>query len=381
MWRPSASSILLFIVMSLITLGVIMLYSTSGVLGVEKHGDAFWYLKRQLIWVGLSVSALLVTSRIDYQLYRVFAVPLALFSIVLLVMAITPGVGVMRGGSWRWLSFGPVNFQPSELAKLSCVILVAWWMSKVQRDAGSFRRGLAVPLLFVSIYSVLIILEPDFGTTMLIGAVGLTVMFVGGTRVGYLLVAGVGGLCAMALLIAQDSERRARLLAFLEPEKYSSGDAFQLMQALYAFVTGGGMGVGLGESMQKRHYLPEAHTDFIFAILGEELGLQVTLPVLIMFLMFFVCGVLVANNCEDRFGKLLGFGIAFLITVQAAINIGVVTGSLPTKGITLPFISFGGSSMLMTLAMVGILINISFDVPMSPKDEDRRIVKDRARHV
>lgn len=381
MWRPSASSILLFIVMSLITLGVIMLYSTSGVLGVEKHGDAFWYLKRQLIWVGLSVSALLVTSRIDYQLYRVFAVPLALFSIVLLVMAITPGVGVMRGGSWRWLSFGPVNFQPSELAKLSCVILVAWWMSKVQRDAGSFRRGLAVPLLFVSIYAVLIILEPDFGTTMLIGAVGLTVMFVGGTRVGYLLVAGVGGLCAMALLIAQDSERRARLLAFLEPEKYSSGDAFQLMQALYAFVTGGGMGVGLGESMQKRHYLPEAHTDFIFAILGEELGLQVTLPVLIMFLMFFVCGVLVANNCEDRFGKLLGFGIAFLITVQAAINIGVVTGSLPTKGITLPFISFGGSSMLMTLAMVGILINISFDVPMSPKDEDRRIVKDRARHV
>jgi cell division protein FtsW len=381
MWRPSASSILLFIVMSLITLGVIMLYSTSGVLGVEKHGDAFWYLKRQLIWVGLSVSALLVTSRIDYQLYRVFAVPLALFSIVLLVMAITPGVGVMRGGSWRWLSFGPVNFQPSELAKLSCVILVAWWMSKVQRDAGSFRRGLAVPLLFVSIYAVLIILEPDFGTTMLVGAVGLTVMFVGGTRVGYLLVAGVGGLCAMALLIAQDSERRARLLAFLEPEKYSSGDAFQLMQALYAFVTGGGMGVGLGESMQKRHYLPEAHTDFIFAILGEELGLQVTLPVLIMFLMFFVCGVLVANNCEDRFGKLLGFGIAFLITVQAAINIGVVTGSLPTKGITLPFISFGGSSMLMTLAMVGILINISFDVPMSPKDEDRRIVKDRARHV
>jgi cell division protein FtsW len=141
------------------------------------------------------------------------------------------------------------------------------------------------------------------------------------------------------------------------------------------------MGVGLGESMQKRHYLPEAHTDFIFAILGEELGLQVTLPVLIMFLMFFVCGVLVANNCEDRFGKLLGFGIAFLITVQAAINIGVVTGSLPTKGITLPFISFGGSSMLMTLAMVGILINISLDVPMSPKDEDRRIVKDRARHV
>lgn len=381
MWRPSASSILLLTVMSLITLGVIMLYSTSGVLGVEKHGDAFWYLKRQLIWVCLAVSALLVTSRIDYQLYRVFAVPLALFSIVLLVMAITPGVGVMRGGSWRWLSFGPVNFQPSELAKLSCVILVAWWMSKVQRDAGSFRRGLAVPLLFVSIYSVLILLEPDFGTTMLIGAVGLTVMFVGGTRVGYLLVAGVGGLCVMALLIAQDSERRARLLAFLEPEKYSSGDAFQLMQALYAFVTGGGMGVGLGASMQKRHYLPEAHTDFIFAILGEELGLRVTLPVLVMFLMFFVCGILVANNCEDRFGKLLGFGIAFLITVQAAINIGVVTGSLPTKGITLPFISFGGSSLLMTLAMVGILINISLDVPMSPKDEDRRIVKDRARHV
>lgn len=358
-----------------------MLYSTSGRLGVELHGDAFWYLKRQLIWVALAVSTLLVTSRIDYQVYRTFAIPLAVFSMVLLIMAITPGVGVMRNGSWRWLSFGPVNFQPSELAKLSCVILIAWWMAKVQRDAGSFRRGLVVPLLFVGLYSVLIILEPDFGATMLIGAVGLAVMFVGGTRIGYLLVAGVGGFCGMALLIAQDPERRARLLAFTDPEKYSSGDAFQLMQALYAFVTGGGMGVGLGESMQKRHYLPEAHTDFIFAILGEELGLRVTLPVLIMFLIFFICGVLVANNCEDRFGKLLGFGIAFLITVQAAINIGVVTGSLPTKGITLPFISFGGSSLLMTLAMVGILINISFDVPMSSKDEDRRIVKDRARHV
>lgn len=381
MWRPTASSILLFIVLILITLGVIMLYSTSGVLGVEKHGDAFFYLKRQLIWIGLALTALLITSRIDYQVYRVFAVPLALFSVVLLVMAIMPGVGVMAGGARRWLSFGPVNFQPSELAKLSCVILIAWWMSKVQRDAGSFRRGLIIPLCFLAVFAVLIILEPDFGTTMLIGGVGLAVMFVGGTRIGYLLIAGFAGFCAMALLIAQEPERRTRVLAFLDPEKYSSGDAFQLMQALYAFVTGGGLGVGLGESMQKRHYLPEAHTDFIFAILGEELGLQVTLPVLIMFLLFFVCGIFIANSCEDRFGKLLGFGIAFLITTQAAINIGVVTGSLPTKGITLPFISFGGSSMLMTLAMVGILINISLDVPTGPKDEDRRIVKDRAHHV
>ena len=381
MWRPNPSYLLLLVVGTLITLGLIILFSTSGILGEANHDDAFFFLKRQVLWVALGGAAFVVTSRVDYRTWRFFAVPLSVFTVILLAMVIVPGVGVEIGGSRRWLTLGPVNFQPSELAKLSCVMLLAWWMARVQRETGSFRRGLVIPLCFVGVFSGLILLEPDFGATMLVAVVGMAVMFVGGSRISYLLVSGMAGLCGMVLLIAQNEERRNRILAFLDPEAYQSGDAFQLMQALHAFVMGGDIGVGLGQSMQKRYYLPEAHTDFIFAILGEELGFRLTLPVLLAYFLFFLCGLQIASACQDRFGRLLGFGLTFLISLQAALNVGVVTGSLPTKGITLPFISFGGSSMLMTLAMVGILINISYDVPLGQEDEDRRFIKDRARQV
>lgn len=381
MWRPTAASVLLLIVLSLITLGVVILYSTSGILGQAEHQDAFWYLKRQGVWIALAFFGFLVAARIDYQFWRTFSVPIALLSLASLIVAILPGIGEEIGGSRRWLRVGPINFQPSEVAKLASIMLLAWWMARAQRDASSVVRGLLIPLTFVGVFSVLILLEPDYGTTMLVAAVGMAIMFVGGTRIGYILVSGVTGLCGMALLIAHNQERRTRVLAFLDPQAHERDDAWQLIQALYAFVVGGGTGVGLGMSIQKRLYLPEAHTDFIFAILGEELGLRFTLPVVLMYFLFFLCGVRIAGSCEDRFGKLLGFGITLLITVQAALNIGVVTGSLPTKGITLPFISYGGSSMLMSLVMIGILINISLDVPEGQKEEDRRFVKDRAHHI
>ena len=374
---PASASALLIVVTGLIGIGVVILYSTSGMPGVGISTDPGFFLRRQLTWIALGIVAYLAMSRIPYRHLRSLAVPFAGFTVILLVMTIIPGVGVNINGSSRWLRFGPVNFQPSELAKLSCIVAVAWWMANIQRNPRTFRDGLAVPVAILGLFTILILLEPDFGTTMLLGAVGLAVMFVGGARIGYLFLVVLGGTGCLAVLISRDEERLSRLIAFQNPEKYAQGEAFQLLQGLYAFVRGGGFGRGLGESLQKRHYLPEAHTDFIFAILGEELGLRGTLPVILLFLVFFFCGLHIASRVEDRFAKLLAFGITLIITMQAALNIGVVTGSLPTKGITLPFISFGGSSMLISLAMVGILVNIALDMPERGSDPERRLLRSR----
>ena len=381
MWKLSPANLLLVIVSILVASGLVILYSTSGLPGVSDPNDPGFFLKRQLTWAGLGFVAFVITSKLNYHVYRRLAVPLTVISLVLLVLVFVPGVGYSVNGSSRWLRFAGVRFQPSELAKVVSIILISWWMARVQRQADTFRKGLLVPLSCIVVFAVLIISEPDFGTTMLVGVVGMTIMFVGGTRLGYLLVSGLGGLGGMVLLISQEEERKNRVIAFLDPEKYAGGEAFQLMQALYSFVSGGATGVGLGESLQKRHYLPEAHTDFIFAILGEELGFRATIAIVLLYFGFFVCGFLISLRTQDRFGKLLCFGLVTMITIQAALNIGVVTGSLPTKGITLPFMSFGGSSMLISLVMVGIMVNIAQQMPVESSEQDRRIIKDRVQQV
>lgn len=269
-----------------------------------------------------------------------------------------------------------MNFQPSELAKFSIVVFLAWWMARIQRHAGELKRGLIWPLFGLGLCLGLIFIEPDFGTTMLIGVVGMTMMFVGGTRMTYLAVAAVTGLAGFTLAVMQNAERMRRITAFLNPEKYALDEAHQLLMAIYAFVVGGPYGVGLGQGLQKHSYLPEAHTDFIFAIIGEELGLVFSLLVVILFLAFFLCGLRISLRAPDQFGRLLGFGITLMITVQAAINIGVVTGSLPTKGLPLPFISFGGSSLFMTLGMVGVLLNIASQVADGGREDETRYIKD-----
>ena len=383
MWKLTTTYLLLAIVLILIALGLVILYSTSGLPGVSETDDPAFYLKRQLLWIGIGFAAFVVAGSVDYRLYRHPAITLALaaFTCILLVMVVLPEIGHRAGGSHRWLRFGVIRFQPSELAKLSCIIVISWWMAWMQREVHTFKYGLAIPLGIIVLFAGLVGIEPDYGTAFLITAVGMAILFVGGTRIGYLLVAGLAGACAFALLIAQDEERRNRILAFLDPERYAQGEAFQLVHALYAFVSGGATGVGLGESIQKRHYLPEAHTDFIFAILGEELGFRFTLGVVVLYFALFLCGLRISLKTQDRFGKLLSFGLVTLISGQAALNIGVVTGSLPTKGITLPFISFGGSSMVMSLAMIGILVNIARHMPDDPHQAERDVVKDRAQQL
>lgn len=357
--RKSATAILA-IVMVLVAIGVIMLYSTSAIQAASTFGDPFFFIKRQVAALCVGLVACVVCMRIPYEQWRVFAPVVAIIAIILLIMAVIPGVGINLKGSSRWLRLGPVNIQPSELAKFAMIILMARWLAQNQRTITTFKHGLFVPSVIIGVFAFLIIIEPDFGTTMLIGAVGFAMMFAGGTRFSYLLVAVVSGFSGIAYLISQNRVRMRRILAFINPEEYAENEGFQLLHAIYAFVIGGLGGVGLGDSLQKQFYLPEAHTDFIFAILGEELGLFASLFVILLFATLFMLGLWISYKATDPYGRLLAFGLTMMISIQAAINIGVVTGCLPTKGLPLPFISYGGTSLVMSLSMVGVLVNVAY---------------------
>ena len=376
MWKTA--TILVSIVLVLITLGVVMLASTSGIQGRLQHHDPNFFVKRQVVALILGGICAILASWVDYRYWRPLAVPLAAASVVLLVLVLVPGVGLTIKGSSRWLRLGPVSFQPSETAKLATIVLLAWWMARVQRHAHEFKLGLIAPLFALGVFLGLIFIEPDFGTTILIAVVGMLMMFVGGTRPGYLMVSGALGLAGFTLAVMQNAERMRRITAFLNPEKYAEDEAFQLLNAIYAFVAGGGRGVGLGQGLQKHFYLPEAHTDFIFAIVGEELGLAASLGVVLAFLGIFLCGIRITFRAPDQFGKLLAFGITLMLSVQAMINIAVVTGSMPTKGLPLPFISFGGTSMLISLLMIGILVNIARQAGEMEEGDDAGFIKDAA---
>lgn len=371
-------TILAAIALVLALLGLVMLASASPVQSTSFLQDP--YVRRQGLSFVVGLLALWVTSRIDYRHWKKLAIPLALVSVVLLLMVLIPGVGLNIKGSRRWLPLGPINMQPSEVAKLSLILLMGWWMSRVQRKASHPVHGLLWPLILMGTLTGLVFVEPDFGTSILLASVAFAMMFVGGSRIGLLLVTAVTGLAGFAILVMMDAERMRRIIAFLNPEKYEKDEAFQLLNAIYAFVVGGPLGVGLGGSLQKHHYLPEAHTDFIFAIIGEEMGLVASLAVLGLFIAFFICGLRISLRAPDSFGRLVAFGITTLVALQAALNMGVVTGVLPTKGLPLPFISYGGTSMAITLAMVGILANIGLQAG-GEKGRELPVIQDRARRL
>jgi cell division protein FtsW len=252
------------------------------------------------------------------------------------------------------------------------MVWIAYWLSMYRRRAKEFIRGFLLPVSGLGVLCLLVLIGPDFGTTMLIGGSGVFVMYIGGTRFGYLLATVLLAGSGLGVLIWHDPERLSRITSFLNPEKYASDDAYQLMNSLYAFIEGGLTGKGIGNSLQKFSYLPEAHTDFILAILGEELGMIGVTIVVGLYVLIFLAGMRIAWRCPDSFSRLLGFGITVLITLQACINIGVVTGSMPTKGLPLPFVSYGGSSLVFMAAMVGILIRIALGGATEP-ERDRTL--------
>ena len=358
--RRSATA-LIAIAFILVAAGIVMLYSTSSVQADAVYHDSLFFVKRQLAALTVGVIAFLACLCIPYTYWKTGIPIVAGITIILLIMTLIPGVGIEVKGSRRWLSLGPVNLQASELAKFAMIASMAAWLSWSQRNVLRLRDGLIVPLVILGVFAFLVFKEPDYGTTMLLGLVGLAMMFLAGSRVSYLAIIAVTGLVGFAFAIMQNEVRMRRVLAFLNPEKYAEKEAFQLLHAIYAFVIGGFSGVGLGESLQKRFYLPEAHTDFIFAILGEEMGILASMGVIALFAAFFFLGMFVSLKASDPFARLMAFGLTLIISIQAAINIGVVTGCLPTKGLPLPFISYGGTSLVMSLAMVGVLVNIAFN--------------------
>ncbi len=349
-----AATLLTAIVVALMAGGLVMLYSTSSV----RAGDPHFYLKRQAMWLMLAVIVGTLVIKIDYHYWEKLAIPLVALALVLLCLVFVPGIGEKINGSYRWISLGPLRFQPSELAKLAAIVSLSAWMTRYASRAREFRVGLLYPLMILGTMALLIMVESDFGTTFLIGVVGMVLLFAAGTRFVYLLVAGFVGACGFAVAIALNPVRSARILAFLWPDRYPN-EAYHLGQSKVAFIMGGGLGVGLGNSMQKKTYLPEAHTDFILSIIGEELGLGATLLVLVLFIGIFICGMTISSKADSVFGRLLAFGVTMMISLQAAINVGVVTGCLPTKGLALPFISYGGSSMLMSTVLIAVLLSIA----------------------
>jgi cell division protein FtsW len=277
--------------------------------------------------------------------------------VVLLTLCFIPPFGHKIYGAARWIKVAGFSFQPSEFAKLAAVIALAWWFARDEDCAGRFLEGYVVPLAGTGVLMTLIAREVDIGSTALIGTTTFILMFLAGTRVRYLAPTVMAGFAGLALAIYKMPERTGRFLAFLYPDKYPA-DAYQGLQGLIALGSGGVEGLGLGNGRQKMAYLPFAHTDFIFPVIGEELGLRCTLLVVFVYIVFIMCGAMIAMRARDRFGMLLGFGLMIVIALQAAVNIGVTTTMLPNKGLPLPFISYGGSNLVFCLLCVGILINI-----------------------
>ena len=352
----NAIYLLLLSVAGLTVLGMVMLFSTSA-FARESHGDIYFFVKRQSAWLVIAMLAAAAAGWIDYGWWKkgwwlFFGV-----AFVLLILCFVPPIGLRLNGSSRWINLGFMTFQPSELAKVAGIFFMAWWFQKFEGREKTFVHGFALPLGILAILIIPITLEVDLGTSALIGGTGLAMMFLAGTILRWLVPMVMTGLGGVIYAATHVEERMGRLLAFMNPAKYPD-EFYQQQQGLIAFGSGGLEGLGLGEGRQKLLYLPYAHTDFIFPMIGEELGLYFTLLTVFGFLMICLYGTMVALNARDRFGMLLGFGCVMMISLQAAVNIGVTTAMLPNKGMPLPFISSGGSNLAICYFMIGILINI-----------------------
>jgi cell division protein FtsW len=342
-------------VVALTALGVVMLTSTGAF--AQDTKSEFQFLHNQLQWLGVGVVICVIAAILDYRLLEKRWWLVYALAAVLLASCFVPHLGLKVNGARRWIRVGGQTFQPSELGKMAALVGLAWWFSRKRTDPKSFLSGFFYPLVGVGFLIALIAPEVDLGTSALIAMTTLLVMFVAGTRLIYLAVLLCGCASGLYTAIQLMPERANRFLAFLYPERYPS-DAYQQIQGLIAFGSGGAWGLGLGNGRQKFAYLPYAHTDFIFPMVGEEMGLPFTLGVIFCFLLLLTAGVVIAMRASDRFGKLLGFGLVALLALQAIMNIGVTTMVLPNKGFPLPFISYGGSNLVFCLLGIGILINI-----------------------
>lgn len=352
-WRiPPAGVFLSLIVICLTFLGLVVLFSVS-----QQHANPTSLLQKQVIWLVIATFAGGFVMMVDLTALRPFVPIIAGFSILMLVLVMVPGIGVRVNGAQRWIDLGPMRLQASEIGKLGLLFMMAHYLAANRRYFDELLRGYFIPCGILAIFCGLIIIEPDFGTAFLCGAVGGCMLFLAGVRLRFLIPTAVAALVLFAVAIYNDPVRLQRITSFLDVEGNRDDTAYQLWQGILAFGAGGLHGVGLGEGRQQLSFLPEAHTDFIFAIVGEEGGLFFTCGVVLLFMTIFFIGVLQLKRAPDLYQYLLVMGALLFITLQALINIGVVTGCLPTKGMSLPFISYGGSNLVLMFVLIGIILN------------------------
>jgi cell division protein FtsW len=354
---PPGDRTLLLIVLILGLLGLVMVYSASGILAGKTHHDSTYFLKKQLLWMGFGLTLFVIASRVEMERLRKW-----IFPMICLIFALLVGVllfGVEINGSRRWIRVGPMTFQPSELAKLFTVVYLSHYIAKKGERLSDFSEGLVPALMMIGLETALILVEPDLGTTAIIVLIALILLFLGGVSLRHLLPVGLGMIPLFLYWILKTPYRRERVMTYLNPWAEPASSGFQMIQSYLALGSGGAVGAGLGEGKQKLFFLPEPHTDFIFAVIGEELGLIGTFLVLFLFVWLLWKGTRIALATEEPFSRMLAIGTTLLLTLPAFMNMGVVTGLLPTKGLPLPFVSYGGSSLLVSWAALGLLFNVS----------------------
>jgi len=357
--------ILMLMAIALTCFGVVMVYSASNIMAAKRFHDGFFFLKRQGLFAIIGFGIMLGTMHIDYRFWKKMAVPALLLCLVLLVMVLIPGIGGKAGGSSRWIKLPGFNLQPSEMAKLALIMYMAYSLDKKQDKVKSFAVGIVPYMIILAILIGCLALQPDLGGALTLVAVAMTMLFAAGTRLSHIISMI---LLATPLLMYKLSRgyHKGRMEAWTNPWSDPEGKGFQIIQSWLALGTGGVFGQGLGEGKQKLFYLPEAHTDFILSVVGEELGFLGVIVIIGMFFLLVQRAMRISVAAPDTFGRFLALGIAVLFGIEATVNMGVVTGLLPTKGLALPFISYGGSSLLISLFAVGILLNISSGLKIEP---------------
>lgn len=357
--QKNPDAILLLTTLFLLTAGITMIYSSSFIMALEQHKDGLYFLKRQFFYILLGLAGMMLFRKIPYQNLRKWAYPALFLSVVLLLLLFVPHVGIRVNRATRWLKIGIFSFQVSELVKITIVIFLAHYLARKDIQPQKFTQGFLIPILITMFILTLILLQPDFGAVVIIALIMLSMLFLSGVKFRYLF-----GLIALLMplavwLVMRADYRWERLKTLFDPWKDPLGTGFQIIQSFISFGSGGTFGVGIGDGMQKLYYLPEPHTDFILSVIAEEGGFVAVAIIISLFVVFIFRGFIIAYKAPDLFGTLLAAGLTMVITVEAFVNIAGVMGVVPIKGLALPFVSYGGSSVVMSLAAAGILMNIS----------------------
>ncbi|MFO7156215.1 MAG: putative lipid II flippase FtsW [Pseudomonadota bacterium] len=356
---PIYDRLLLWAVLGLTTLGMVMIYSASAVAAAESLGDSFHYVKRQLVTAGLGLGLMVLAMRTGYRRLEGMAYPLLLLALVSLVLVLIPGIGHLAGGARRWIRLGGLGFQPAELAKLAIVVYLARSLARKREKVRTFSIGFLPHTLVVGLFALLLLAQPDFGSAVLLGVLLFVMLFCAGAKISWLVGSVLLSIPVLFHLIATEEYRLRRFLAFLDPWKHRRDIGYQVAESLTSVGSGGLLGQGLGAGKKKLYYLPEAHTDFIFSVIGEELGLVGIALLVLLFGILIWRGIRAALFAPDAFGAYLALGCTALVGLQAVLNMLVALGLLPTKGLALPFVSYGGSSLVVSLWAAGMLLSIS----------------------